>query len=227
MAANEVAGVLAETEMFGVLDAPALEAIAAKGAVRPYRKGQVLFATGDPGETLFVVVEGLIKIFVTSEDGAEMNLGMLGPGDAFGEVALADGGPRSAFAEVVEPSRLFVLSRGEFFGLLGEHPKLVEAYLKGLGTRIRRLTDRTEDLVFMDLQGRVAKLLLQLAGEAGGEGDVIALKVSQQELANMVGGARPTVNQILKGFEGRGYIGLESRQIAITNRSALERLSGS
>jgi CRP-like cAMP-binding protein len=204
-----------------VLEPAALESIAGTGSVRPYRKGQILFATGDPGETLFVVLEGLVKVYVISPSGDEMNLGLFRPATVFGEVAVADGGPRTAFGEIVEPTRLFVIGRAQFFALLGEHPMLIERYLKALGDVIRRSTDRAEDLVFMDLQGRVAKLLLHLAEGS----DVIDLKISQQELANMVGGSRPTVNQILKTFEGRGYIALDGRKIALTETSELERLA--
>lgn len=223
MGTGEIVGVLRRTQMFDALDERALEAIAGMGQLRPYRRGQVLFATGDPGDNLFVVVEGLVKVYVISESGDEMNLGLFGPAMVFGEVAVADGGPRTAFGEIVEQSRLFVLSRGQFFALLGEYPALIEGYLKVLGAVIRRSTDRAEELVFMDLQGRVAKLLLRLAADS--PEDVIDLKVSQQELANMVGGSRPTVNQILKTFEGRGYISVEGRRIALTENSALERLA--
>lgn len=219
---EQVTKTLAETTMFGGLDASSLGAIASRGAVQHYRKGQILFAEGDPAETLYVVLEGLVKIYVVSEDGSEMNLGLLGPGVMFGEVALADGGPRSAFAEITEPSFLFALGRIELFNLLDEHPSIVRNYLSELGTRIRALTDRTEDLVFRDLQGRVAKQLLSLAGE----GETIELKVSQQELANMVGGSRPTVNQILKHFESRGYITIDNRRIELSDASALHRLAG-
>ena len=219
---DQITKVLTTTTMFGGLDDAALASVAARGAVQQFRKGQVLFAEGDPAETLYVVLEGLVKIYVVSEDGSEMNLGLMGPGDMFGEVALADGGPRSAFAEIAEPSTLFALARTELFGLLSEHPTLVKNYLGELGARIRVLTDRTEDLVFKDLQGRVAKQLLSLASDD----DSIELKLSQQELANMVGGSRPTVNQILKHFEGRGYIAVDHRRIDITDAPGLRRLAG-
>ena len=219
---EEITRVLATTTMFGGLDHQLLEAVVSRGAVQHYRKGQILFAAGDPAESLYVVLEGLVKLYVVSEDGSEMNLGLLGPGLMFGEVALADGGPRSAFAEMGEPSILFALPRAELFALLDEHPALVRNYLHQLGTRIRATTDRSEDLVFRDLQGRVAKQLLSLAGDE----DAIEPTVSQQELANMVGGSRPTVNQILKHFEGRGYIAVDNRRIEISDPAALRRLAG-
>lgn len=219
---EEITEVLAATRMFGGLEETSLEAVIARGVVQHYRKGQILFAAGDPAESLYVVLEGLVKIYVVSEDGSELNLGHFGPGLMFGEVALADGGPRSAFAEIGEPSNLFALARNELFVLLDEHPLLVRNYLHQLGTRIRATTDRSEDLVFRDLQGRVAKQLIGLAGDK----DAIEPIVSQQELANMVGGSRPTVNQILKHFESRGYIVVDNRRIEIRDPAALRRLAG-
>ncbi|HEV3472661.1 MAG TPA: Crp/Fnr family transcriptional regulator [Actinomycetota bacterium] len=219
---EQVTKILATTTMFRGVDASTLAAITSAGSVRHYRRGQILFAEGDPAESLYVVVEGLVKIYVVSEDGSEMNLGLFGPGMMFGEVALADGGQRSAFAEITEDSFLFSLGREDLFDLLDTHPILVRSYLHELGTRVRALTDRTEDLVFRDLQSRVAKQLLILAGEE----DKIELKVSQQEIANMVGGSRPTVNQILKHFESRGYITVDNRRIDLNDTAALQRLSG-
>jgi CRP-like cAMP-binding protein len=223
-----VAEVLARTDLFGNLAPADLEAIAAKGMVRTYPKGQILFYQQDPGESLYVILEGRVKAFVTSEDGAELNLGMFESPSILGEVALVDGGPRSASAEVVAPTKLLVFTRATFVSLLGEHPALVEAYLCMLGKLIRRLQDRTEDLVFLDLHGRVAKLLLSFAenADAGPEGTVLDLKVTQGELAAMVAGSRPTVNQILKTFEGRGYLTVAGRQIIVKNPDALRRLAG-
>ncbi|MDQ3964328.1 MAG: Crp/Fnr family transcriptional regulator [Actinomycetota bacterium] len=219
---NEIMKVLATTTMFAGLERPLLEEVVSAGVLQHYRKGQILFGEGDPAERLYVVLEGAVKLYVVSEDGAELNLGHLGPGLMFGEVALADGGPRSAFAEITEPSTLFALGRTELFALLDAQPALVRNYLHQLGARIRATTDRSEDLVFKDLQGRVAKQLLSLASKD----DAIEPMVSQQELANMVGGSRPTVNQILKHFEGRGYITVDNRRIDIRDATALHRLAG-
>ena len=222
------AEVLGRTELFGGLAPGELDAIAARGIVRSYPKGQILFYQQDPGESLYVILEGRVKAFVTSEEGAELNLGIFESPSILGEVALVDGGPRSASAEVVAPAKLLVFTRAAFVALLGEHPALVEAYLRMLGKLIRRLQDRTEDLVFLDLHGRVAKLLLSFAedAEAGPEGTLLDLKVTQGELAAMVAGSRPTVNQILKTFEGRGYLTIAGRQIVVKNEAALRRLAG-
>ncbi|MDQ3957501.1 MAG: Crp/Fnr family transcriptional regulator [Actinomycetota bacterium] len=223
-----VSDVLGRTELFGGLSPDALEKVAAKGMQRTYRKGQILFYAADPGESLYVILEGRVKAFVTSEEGAELNLGIFESPTILGEVALVDGGPRSASAEVVSPAKLLVFTRATFFSMLGEYPSLVEAYLRMLGKMVRRLQDRTEDLVFLDLHGRVAKQLLAFASEAGANETEapLDLKVTQGELAAMVAGSRPTVNQILKTFESRGYLEMDGRQIVIKEAEALRRLAG-
>ncbi|HYP22043.1 MAG TPA: Crp/Fnr family transcriptional regulator [Actinomycetota bacterium] len=222
------AEVLGRTELFAGLPPRDLEAIAARGIARTYPKGQILFYQHDPGESLYVILEGRVKAFVTSELGTELNLGIFESPAILGEVALVDGGPRSASAEVVAPAKLLVFTRTTFLSLLGEHPALVDAYLRTLGKLIRRLQDRTEDLVFLDLHGRVAKLLLSFAedAESGPEGTLLDLKFTQGELAAMVAGSRPTVNQILKTFEGRGYLTIAGRQIVVKDEAALRRLAG-
>ncbi len=216
---------LGATDIFRDLHEDALRAIASKGVQRTFRKGQILFQAGDPSDHLYVVIEGRVKIYATSEDGAEMNLGLLEPPAVIGVVGLTDGGPRSASAEITEPTTLLAFSRAEFFSLLGEHPDLIESYLCELGVLLRKLQERTEDLVFLDLHGRVAKRLLQFADE-GSDGDVLDLTVTQGDLAAMVGGTRQSVNQILKTFEGRGYLSIDGRRIVVRNRGALERLAG-
>lgn len=223
-----VADVLGRTELFGGLSPENLETIAAKGIERTYRKGQILFYEDDPGEALYVILEGRIKAFVTSEEGNELHLGVFESPTILGEVAVVDGGPRSASAEVVESAKVLVFTRATFFSLLGEYPSLVESHLRMLGKMVRRLQDRTEDLVFLDLHGRVAKLLLSFVEEEddGSSDTVLDLKLTQGELAAMVAGSRPTVNQILKTFEGRGYLQIDGRQIVIKNADALRRLAG-
>lgn len=212
---------LAGTELFAGLAADELTAIADLGIERTFKKGQILFSAGDPGDALYVLVEGSVKGYVNSEDGAELIVGILEAPAVFGEVAVGDGGTRSAGIEVVAPSRVLVIERERFLAALRDNPALNESYIAMLVAMIRRLQERTEGLVFLDLQGRVAKLLLGLMGD----GDSVDLNVTQGELAAMVGGSRPSVNQVLKAFEGRGYLSLDGKKLAIHDRAALERLS--
>ena len=225
MTTTEIHKALAATELFRGLSDDALANIAARGIERTYRKGQLLFHAGDAGDALFVLVEGALKGYVTSEDGNELALGQIEGPAVVGEVALADGGPRSASMEVVEQARVLVLSRAEFFALLGEHPALIESYICLLAALIRRLQTRTEDFVFLDLQGRVAKLLLRLLDERSTDGTSLDLRMTQGELASMVGGSRPSVNQVLKTLEGRGYIDLEGKQVVVNDPDSLRRLA--
>lgn len=221
MASEATRKALAGTDLFAALSDQSLDRIADHGVERTFKKGQILFSAGDAGDALYVLVEGAVKGYVSSEDGSELIVGILEAPAVFGEVAVGDGGMRSAGIEVTKPARALVLSRGQFFAALGEHPPLAEAYICMLVSMVRRLQDRTEGLVFLDLQGRVAKLLLELSGTD----DWLNLNMTQEELASMVGGSRPSVNQVLKAFESRGYVTVDGKKLRIDERPALERLA--
>ena len=221
-----VAQALARTELFGELPPEALDRVASRGVERTYRKGQILVHAGDESRHLYVLLSGAVKLFVDSAAGDQMHLGRVTAPNVLGIVGLADGGPRSASAEVLEQTSVLAISRGEMFELFAELPSLLHSYLRAVAYLMRRLQERTEDLVFLDLHGRVAKLLLGLAG-TGGADQPIDLQMTQNEMASMVGGSRPTINQILKTFESRGYIELKSRHLTLRNPAALERLGGS
>lgn len=226
---ERTARILGQTKLFDGLASETLGSMAERCADRAYKKGQLIFHQGDPGEALYVVVEGLVKVVVASPEGAEVLLVTLGPPDTFGELALIDGGPRSASVEVVENTRLLVLTRTTLLELLREHQELADSLLRSLGAMIRRLTEQAADLVFLDLHGRVAKLLTTLADERGQPGDagvVLDLHLTQTDLASMVGGSRQSVNQILRSFEGRGYVELRGRTIVLKQPDLLRRRAG-
>jgi CRP/FNR family cyclic AMP-dependent transcriptional regulator len=165
-----------------------------------------------------------VKLYVSSRDGGIVELVRHRPPATFGEVALLDGGPRSASAEAVERSRLLVVTRAELVGLLRSEEQVAEALLRTLGTIVRRTTRQVGDLAFLDLQGRVARRLLELAG--GGNGDAARTRqMTQAELASMVSGARQTVKQALRSMEARGYIRADGRSFRILDRERLERLA--
>lgn len=220
---------LAQTELFGDLSSEVVNALASRAVSRSFRKGERIFHQGDPGDAMYVVVEGLVKVVVVSEAGDEMVLVTLSPPESFGELALIDGRPRSAAAEAVEPTELLVLTRGTLMETLATHPTLVESMLRSMGGLIRRLTEQTTDLVFLDLHGRVAKLLVGFVldeGKGTEAGTVLDLHLTQRELAEMVGGSRQSVNQILHGFEDRGYIELRGRSVVIKDPERLRRRAG-
>jgi CRP-like cAMP-binding protein len=229
MRAEQAAQLLSTTGIFGELDDEALARLAEHSDIRIYKKGQPVFYQGDRGDALYVVVEGLVKIFVTSDDGTEMVLTTLRPPDVLGELAVIDGSPRSASAEAVKPSTLLALDRTTLLELLAKHPALAEGLLRSVGAMIRRLTQQAADLVFLDVAGRLSKLLLGLAdsdGTAEPDGvaiDLTKLKLTQSDLAGMVGTSRQSAVHVLQAFEGRGLLERRGRMIVLKDLDALRR----
>ncbi|MEA2485308.1 MAG: family transcriptional regulator, cyclic receptor protein [Actinomycetota bacterium] len=229
MKVETIATHLAATRLFGELDPAALSSLAERAVERTYKKGQLLVYQGDSGDSLFVIIEGLVKVMVTSEEGEEMVLVTLRPSDTFGELSLVDGGPRSASAEAVEPTRVLIITRAILLELLGDHPSLTDSLLRSLGSLARRLTEQAADLVFLDIHGRMAKLLLSMADQRGKQtesGVVLDLNLTQADLAAMVGGSRQSVNQTLRSFESRGYLEIEGRSITLRKPDELRRRAG-
>ena len=216
------AGVLARTELFRGIDEAARRRIAEHVAERVVEAGQCVFVQDEPGDRMYVLAEGAVKLFVASRNGGIVELVRHRPPAAFGEVALLDGGPRSASAEAVERSTLLMVTRAELLHLLRAEDHVAEALLRTLGTIVRRTTRQVSDLVFLDLQGRLARQLLALAID---DGTARTRRVTQTELATMVGGARQTVNQALRSLESRGYIRADGRGFEILDQERLELLS--
>jgi len=224
-----VVAVLSRTALFGSLDDETLGELADACTARTYRHGHFLWFQGDAGDHLVVIVSGLIKVVVTSEQGDEMVLVTLGPPDTVGELALIDQGPRSASAVAVQTTTVLTVSHAALLKLLRTHPSLLEALLGSIGALVRRLTEQASDLVFLDLAGRVAKLLVRLAEARGREQNGVVtldLGVTQSDLAHMVGGSRPPVNRILQGLAARGLISMDGRMIMILDLAALRRRAG-
>ena len=217
------AGVLARTELFGGVDEATQRRIAEHVAERVVERGQCVFVQDEPGDRMYVLAEGVVKLFVASRNGGIVELVRHRPPAAFGEVALLDGGPRSASAEAVERSTLLVVTRSELLRLLRAEDQVAEALLRTLGTIVRRTTRQVSDLVFLDLQGRIARQLLALAVQD--KQTAHTRRVTQAELASMVSGARQTVNQALRSLESRGYIRADGRGFEILDRERLELLA--
>jgi CRP/FNR family cyclic AMP-dependent transcriptional regulator len=214
------ADVLARTELFRGIDEATRRRIAEHAAERVVERGQCVFTQDEPGDRMYVLAEGAVKLFVSSRDGGIVELVRHRPPATFGEVALLDGGPRTASAEAVERSTLLVVTRPELLRLLRTEDQVAEALLRILGTIVRRTTRQVTDLVFLDLRGRVARQLLALAGDGNAW-----TSVTQAELASMVSGARQTVNQALRSLESGGYIRASGRSFEILDRERLEDLA--
>jgi CRP-like cAMP-binding protein len=215
--------------LFRGLDDDALESIARGLRTRRFRRGEVIFHLGDPGDALFIVSSGAVKITLPSETGDEAILATLRPGDFFGELALLDGAPRSATAAALEPTETLVLPRQRFRELIATEPVIRDALLASLARELRRLTLHVEELHFLDIAGRLAARLVRLADEQGkslADGSVrLAAPLTQSDLAAMVGCTRQSVNKLLGLFVDDGYIRLDRDAIVILNREALTRAS--
>jgi CRP/FNR family cyclic AMP-dependent transcriptional regulator len=223
---RQIAELLAGTEMFGVLDEATLERIAGRVRVRTVDKGQTIFVQEEPGDRMFVLAEGTVKLVVRSAQGEVVELARHRPPAAFGEVALLDGGPRSATAEAVDRSVLLVVTRDDLIGLLRADVQVVDAVLRSLGAMVRQADRLASDLVFLDLQGRVARRLLELAGASTDGGSPRTGRLTQTELANMVGGTRQSVNLALRALEERGCIRLVGLTIELLDPDELRRRAG-
>ncbi|HEV2920952.1 MAG TPA: Crp/Fnr family transcriptional regulator, partial [Actinomycetota bacterium] len=210
-------------ELFSGIDLATQRRIAEHVAERVVERGQCVFTQDQPGDRMYVLAGGAVKLFVSSRDGDIIELVRHRPPATFGEVALLDGGPRSASAEATECSVLLVVTRAELLALLRAEEQVAEALLRTLGTIVRRTTRQVSDLVFLDLQGRIARQLLALAVED--EETAHTRRVTQAELASMVSGARQTVNQALRSLETRGYIRADGRGFEILDRERLELLA--
>jgi CRP/FNR family cyclic AMP-dependent transcriptional regulator len=202
-------GLLATVPLFAHLAPDELEALARHLQVRHLVAGTPVFRRGDAGEALYIVRNGEVRISVASAEGKELVLAMLGPGDFFGELALFDGDPRSADAIAAEDTTLLVLWRDQFRRLLEASPALAASALAALSRRLRRSDLLIEDLAFLDVRARLARVLLDLAarkGVPGPEGVVIAARLTQRDLAALVGATRESVNKWLRACERDGLV---------------------
>ena len=219
--------VLARTPLFAALDEEAAEALRATMLDVKLPRGDSLFAEGDPGDRLYVILEGKIKLGATSGDGRETLLAILGPGEMFGELSLFDPGPRTATASALTDAHLAGLGHDDLQPWLAGRPEVAASLLRALARRLRRTNEAMADLVFSDVPGRVAKALLELATKFGVEqpdGSVhVVHDLTQEELAQLVGASRETVNKALADFQNRGWLRLEPRSVDLVDIDRLTR----
>lgn len=217
---------LAGSALFADLAPQALRFLAERANRVDLARGEVVFHEGDEGDTLYVIAEGLVKVWVSSSGGEEMVLATLRSPDAFGELSAVDGRPRSASATALESTTLVALDRATLLDAVHHHAGVADGMLTALGGLARRITEQTSDLVFLDLAGRLAKTLAALADRDGvprESGVVLELPLTQTELAEMVGGSRQSVNKTLKLFEHRGFLQMHGREVVIVDLEALRR----
>jgi CRP/FNR family cyclic AMP-dependent transcriptional regulator len=203
--------------LFSVLDEDELDAISRLAVRRNYPKNSVIINEGEHTDSLYVILSGKVKIFLTDEQQREVIVAIQGAGDYFGELVLLDEAPRSASVMTMEPSTLLLFSKGAFEHYLGNHPKIAISLMRGLAQRLRATTENVKSLALMDVYGRIARTLLQLAKQ---EDDhfVIHEKLTHQDLANIVGASREMVSRIMKDLARGGYITSEGRRITIKDK---------
>ncbi|WP_043599151.1 Crp/Fnr family transcriptional regulator [Cellulomonas flavigena] len=212
--------------LFAGMDEESSRALIDSMKVLDAARGDVLFHEGEPGDRLFLVRDGKIKLGRRSNDGRENLLAVLGPGEMFGELSLFDPGPRTATATVVADAVVLELGHRDLVTWLADKPKVAEHLLQALARRLRRTNEALADLVFSDVPGRVAKALLDLStrfGQQVDEGIRVAHDLTQEELAQLVGASRETVNKALADFAARGWVRREGRAVVLLDVDRLER----
>ena len=209
-AADRVLGLLKSAPFFRQFPPNELAAAAAKFREARFAKGEMLFARGDPGSHLYVVVEGQVRLAIGTSAGDELSFEIVGPGAVFGEIAVLDGLPRSAEAVALIPTVAYLLDRQDFLSLRRQNPAVSEAVIAFLCARLRRVSDRFEDLALYPLEVRLARFLLVALGDReapAGRRLPLELRYSQSELAQLLGASRPKINGALGALEREGAIG--------------------
>jgi CRP-like cAMP-binding protein len=212
---------LATVPLFSGLNRDEIESFAELTRERTHPRGSVILFENDPGDSLFVVREGRVKVVLIGEDGREVILGVLSVGEHFGELSLIDDRPRSAHVIAMEDSHLLVLRREDFRARVEASPAVAWSLLTELSRRLRRADEKIGGLVLLDVPGRIARLLVDLSMETGNE--VIEKPLTHQTIAQMIGASRETVSRAMKDFQDAGWISVERRRIRLANRSALEQ----
>ena len=217
---------LMQAPLFSALDAEAAAALRASMTEKRVPRSGVIFSEGEPGDRMYVILDGKVKLGQTSPDGRESLLAVLGPGEVFGELSLFDPGPRTATATAVTDTVVVGLGHSDLRPWLTGRPEVAEALLQALAQRLRRTNEALADLVFSDVPGRVAKQLLELAdkfGQPGPDGVLVHHDLTQEELAQLVGASRETVNKALADFTQRGWIEVDQRQVLLMDMERLAR----
>jgi CRP/FNR family transcriptional regulator, cyclic AMP receptor protein len=209
--------------LFSQLGDDELGEILARARIEQYAAGQEIFAKGSPGQSTMAVLRGSVKMTTLSPEGREIVFNTMEAGEIFGEIALLDRGERSADAIALTDCELLVLYRRDFLPFLRRHPDICIMLLEVLSQRLRHTSEQVEDVSFVTLASRIARLLLRLARSEDGTGQP-AVHVTQQELAHMVGGARETVNRQLQAWQRAGLIEVHKGSIAICDIGGLRRI---
>lgn len=217
---------LKQVSIFAGLADEDMRALVGVARKRSFRSGEVIFHRDDPGLVLYAIKEGKVKISLISPDGQEISLVVFGKGECFGEFALLDGLPRSADAIALEKVECYTIQRSDFHKAILKNPKIAIQVLDVLSRRLRSTDQMIEDLIFLDVYGRVAKKLLELSDTHGSKVDSgirIDVRLTQQELASMVGASRESVNKVMGYFAEKHFISTDKHKITLHRIADLKR----
>lgn len=221
---------LRKAQLFSGLGDPEIASIAALAQRKRYDTRELVVQQGDPGGELFLIVHGHLKVVSAGADGRDTALGIMGPGEVFGEIPLLDGGPRSATVAALEPCEVLLIRREPLLRLLETSPKISIALLRVLAMRLRRLTERSEDLAFLRVGERLAKRIVGLADEYGQQqpdGSIkITIKLSQQEIGDLVNATRESANKHIKAWEDEGLVSQDHGHLVIRDLQRLRARGG-
>ena len=219
-----VQDILRQTPYFADIEQSELDAIARAVVERSYRRGDPVFLEGHSCEGLYVVKSGRVRVYKISPEGREQVLLIAGPGDTFNEVPVFDGGPNPASVEALEPTVLLLLPKSALLAMMEAHPEIGRAFMRTFALRIRQLVGLVEELSFKSVTGRVARILLDQLPDPTGEGGQSPRRLTQREIAAMVGTAREVAGRALKALEQQGAIRIERGRIVIVDRERLASL---
>ena len=223
---SEVDKILARAGMFQGVDPGAVSELTSQLHPVDFRSGHTVFAEGEPGDRLYIIISGKVKIGRRSPDGRESLFTILGPSDMFGDLSVFDPGPRTSSATTLTETRVVPMDRAAVRAWIADRPEIAERMLRVLARRLRRTNHSLADLIFTDVPGRVAKQLRQLAQRFGTqEGDVLRVThdLTQDEIAQLAGASLEAVNEALADFVRRGWIRLAGRSVLICDGESLAR----
>ena len=218
--------VLAKAGLFQGVPPEDAEVIAEQFDLLDVPRGTVVFHEGEPGDSLYIVLAGKIKLGRRTPDGRENLLMVAGPSDMFGELSIFDPGPRTSTATAVTEVRAYTMDRAALREWIGKRPEIAEQLLRVLARRLRRTNNMLADLIFTDVPGRVAKALLQLARQFGSQESGllrVTHDLTQEEIAQLVGASRETVNKALADFASRAWLRLDGKSVIILDPERLAR----
>jgi CRP/FNR family transcriptional regulator, cyclic AMP receptor protein len=220
------AGFLARIPLLAGLAEAECQALAGRCRVRSFKPGEILFHEEDAGQSLYLLQSGRVKIVRVTTEGEETLLHVYGAGECFGELSLVDAGPRSATAVVLEPATALILHRDDFWALVERHPAVAVAVMQRMSAMVRRLNQELQDALSLDLTARLSKRLLELAatyGDVTPEGMRIGLRLTQHELAQMVGATRTRVTLCLGMLKKRGILTADRNGIVLHKPEELRK----